>query len=152
MVVKEGTTYYMWYQDAGTSLATASHPLGPWTKVGVVLKDKRMGYVGGVVKVDGTWYMYGTYPNELRGDYGRCYVATANDPEGPWTVHNDPVLSPSASWEEGGYSEFEILYYDNTFHAFYGATIYDNNRYEPVGYAWSSDGYNFTKYSGEPDH
>jgi len=68
-VLKEQeNTYYMFYsglagERQGTlpqsiGLATADSPLGPWEKheKNPIIED--FGYVGGVIKVDGKYYMY----------------------------------------------------------------------------------------------
>jgi hypothetical protein len=58
---EDNDTFYMWYSGCDSEerwsmgLATADHPLGPWTKHAdnPVLKD--FGYLGGVLKVDGEY-------------------------------------------------------------------------------------------------
>ncbi len=167
MVVKDGDRYCMIYLSAGdspvgwgwsVSLAYADHPLGPWTKYenNPILVHQHMGYPGGLVKVKDKWYMFGTEPDEVQPDYGRMYVATADRLEGPWEVRDKPALSegPKGSWDEAGFSEFEVLYYDGMFHAFYGGCVFNAEpkiyRREGIGYAYSKDGFNFTKSKDNP--
>ena len=101
-IIKEGEDkYYMWYSAVSDAerqrrtregmmprcdigLATASGPLGPWTKhdANPVIED--FGYVGGVVKVDGKYYMYCEHPiGSASPDQGPMALATAEKPEGP---------------------------------------------------------------------
>jgi len=151
----ETDVYYMWYSAEGPTgrhigLATASSPLGPWKKYegNPVVKD--FGYLGSVVKLDGRFYMYTQYPVEVT-DQGPFCVATADAPEGPWTKYDrNPILTPGdwGAWDDGGYSEAGVRYNDGVFHWFYGGT--KTLKLESIGYAYSFDGYNFTKYSGNP--
>ena len=178
MVLKDGDKYHMIYLSAGDSpvgwgwsysLASADHPLGPWVKSekNPILVHQNQGYPGGLMKVDGKWYLYGTEPDEIHLDFGRMYVATADTLEGPWKVYEEPALSegPKGSWDEGGFSEFEVLHYNGMFHAFYGGskvadvtgaeTEEEINKIrqkvtESLGYAYSKDGIHFTKYEDNP--
>ncbi len=184
MVVKDAGKYYMIYMSAGdspvgwgwsVSLAYADNPLGPWFRYekNPILVHQRIGYPGGLVEVKGTWYMFGTEPDVTQLDFGRMYVATADSLTGPWKMREEPALSegPKGSWEEGGFSEFEVLYYNGMFHAFYGGSRYadvlnpaelgpgpysddaEKKRLrvvEDIGYAYSEDGFNFTKFQGNP--
>jgi len=177
MVVKDGGKYHMIYLSAGdspagwgwsVSLASSESPLGPWikSKANPILVHQHMGYPGGLVKVKGTWYMFGTEPDEIHLDFGRTYVATAKSLEGPWDVRDEPVISegPKGSWDEGGFSEFEVEYYDGMFHAFYGGSRIANIEgaseqevekirqrvQESIGYAYSKDGFHWTKYAHNP--
>ena len=165
-IIKEGTDkYYMWYSGMGSKkrdkwsigLATASSPLGPWKKYkdNPVLED--FGYVGGVVKVKGKYYMYTEHPIGSTGpDYGPIALAKAERPEGPWIKHKgNPVLSSGdwGSWDDGGFSEGEVTYREGIFHIFYGGAKLHPTRIqtrESIGYAYSFDGYKFTKYRNNP--
>lgn len=167
MVLKEGSgRYLMWYSGYGRTsgrrrwsvgLATAASPLGPWKKHERNPVIENFGYVGGVVKVRGKYYLYTAYPIGSTGpDYSPMALATADKPHGPWTKHKDnPVLKQGdwGQWDDGGFSEAEVLYHGGVFHMFYGGAKLYRPRIatrESVGYAYSFDGINFTKYGRNP--
>jgi hypothetical protein len=158
-VLKEReNTYIMWYsgmakgRPQAVGLATASSPLGPWTKYekNPIMTD--FGYVGGVVKVGGTYYMYAEHPvSENSPDQGPLCLATAEKPEGPWERYKgNPILSVegSGTWDDGGYSEAGMLYHEGIFHLFYGGTKW--RKFESIGYAYSFDGKTFHKHPQNP--
>jgi hypothetical protein len=168
--------YYMFYSAKGTGrdeklgrnvyevgIATADNPLGPWTKQpkNPVLWD--FGFVGSVVKRDGRYYMFNSAPLGGAGedypminrDYGPLSVATAEHPEGPWTVHPDPVMwhGQPGEWDDAGMSEAEVIYQSGVFHLFYGASARATEKRksrESIGYAYSFDGFNWHKYDRNP--
>jgi len=150
---EEEDKYYMWYNGNGyVGLATASHPLGPWTKYeGNPIHELRC-YIGGVVKVEGKYLMYCEYPiGENSPDQGPFILLTADKPEGPWTAYDqNPVLAPDdwGSWDDGGFSESGVVYHDGMFHMFYGATKW--SKLESIGYAYSFDGMNWHKHHANP--
>ena len=167
MVLKESTDkYYMWYSAKssltkrgvwGIGLATASSLLGPWEKYegNPVLED--FGYVGGAIKVKGKYYLYSAYPIGSTGaDYSPMAVAVADAPEGPWIRYDgNPVVERGewGEWDDGGFSEAEVLYHAGVFHLFYGgAKLYAPRRLtrESIGYAYSFDGFNWKKYGLNP--
>ena len=167
MVLKEGIDkYWMWYSGIGESeelskwsigLATAADPLGPWTKHpnNPVLED--FGYVGGVVKVRGKYHLYTAYPiNSTGPDYSPMSLAVADFPAGPWTRWpGNPVLREGewGEWDDGGFSEAEVLYSGGAFHMFYGGAKLFPERIrsrESIGYAYSLDGHHFVKYGRNP--
>jgi len=163
VIMKEGAydvgrgseTYFMWYAASGPTgrhigLATASNPLGPWKKHegNPIVKD--FGYLGGVVKVDGKFFMFVQYPVEVT-DQGPFRVAMAEKPEGPWTKYEgNPVMTPGdwGAWDDGGYSEARVRYHEGVFHMFYGGT--KTSKIESIGYAYSFDGFNWIKYGANP--
>ena len=151
---EEADKYYMWYSGRGVELAYADNPLGPWEKYegNPVIRENFGGYVGGVVKVDGKYYMYNEYPvSDSSPDQGPFALAIAEKPEGPWEVYEgNPVLPAGdwGAWDDGGFSEAGVLYHDGVFHTFYGGTKW--SKLESIGYAYSLDGYNFIKHSGNP--
>jgi hypothetical protein len=167
MVLKEGAgKYLMWYSATGTSpvhakwsigLATASHPLGPWKKYegNPVLVD--FGYVGGVLKVKDKYHLYAAHPIGSTGpDYSPMSLALAGSPVGPWTRWlKNPVLTagPKGAWDDGGFSEAEVIEANGLFHMFYGGAKIHPERIrtqESIGYAWSADGFSFVKHPQNP--
>lgn len=157
--------YYLFYslQQSDDQLnyyigmATANNPLGPWTKYEKNPVMKNFGYVGGITKKDGKYYMYNEYPTKVQAsDYGHISVAVADSIEGPWEPIKDaPVLSVESwgTWDDGGYSECNAYYDGNLFHMFYGGAKTDPYRLssrESIGYAYSVDGFHFTKYTRNP--
>ncbi len=158
-VLKEkGDIYYMWYFGSGgggmnsVGLAYSLSPLGPWKKYqhNPVLKD--FGYVGAVVKANGKYHMYNTYPIGLNSpDEGPICLATAEKPEGPWKKYEGNPVIPAGewgAWDDGGYSEAGMLYLEGVFHTFYAGVKW--KKLESIGYAYSFDGINFIKYGANP--
>jgi hypothetical protein len=164
-VLKRGTDqYYLFYGGFAAGhhccdigFATASSPLGPWKKHSgnPVLRD--FGYPGSIIFHNGKFYLYAEYPiGSTAPDYGPIALATAEKPEGPWTKwEGNPVLKAGdwGSWDDGGFSESKVTFWEGVFHLFYGGA----KRYEPrmltresVGYAYSFDGYHFIKYARNP--
>jgi hypothetical protein len=157
--------FIMWYAGKGTAkpegwhvgIATASHPLGPWEKYEGNPIMENCGYPGGVVLVDGTYYMYNEHPiGSTAPDYAPFALYTATDPYGPWKPwERNPVLAPAGlgAWDDGGYSEAKVIYNDGVFHCFYGGAKQEFPRIrtmESIGYAFSRDGYHFIKHVDNP--
>ncbi len=166
--------FYMWYSacdethrwDVG--LATAPHPLGPWTKYegNPVLVD--FGYVGGVLEVDGKWRIYSAFPIntpwtddemiksrslQYHSDYSPLAVAIGDKPEGPYVPYEgNPLMlgGKIGDWDDGGISEAEVLYNNGMYHMYYGAVRTYGPRIEGVGYAYSFDGFEWFKYGKNP--
>ena len=160
----EGTgrgQYYMFYCGVGkdedehdrglrhVGVAMAEHPLGPWTKYegNPIIRD--FGYLGGVEKIDGKLYMFNQFPIGLT-DQGNYTTAEAFDPYGPWKKSDEPVIRAGdwGAWDDGGFSEARFRYSDGVYHCFYGGT--KTPKIESIGYAYSFDGKNYHKYSGNP--
>lgn len=157
--------FLMWYCGMGSKepkkwsigLATASNPLGPWTKVSTNPVIDGFGYVSSVIKRNGKYLLYSEHPiGSTANDYGPMSLALADSPEGPWTPWNgNPVLpaGEKGAWDDAGYSEAKVLYRDGVFHMFYGGAkefVPRRLTQESIGYAYSFDGYHFIKYGGNP--
>jgi hypothetical protein len=145
------------YRHWGIGLATASSPLGPWKKYPGNPIVNNFGYVGGVVRHNGKYFLYTEHPiGSTAPDYGPISLATSDKPEGPWHIwEGNPVLKAGdwGAWDDGGFSESKVVFWDGIFHIFYGGA----KRYEPrmltresIGYAYSFDGYHFVKYARNP--
>ena len=165
-ILKEGVgSYTMLYSGRSgregakwhLGLATAPGPVGPWTKHegNPILED--FGYVGGVIRAQGSYWLYTEHPIGSTGeDYGPMCLATAPSLEGPWTPHGgNPVLAQGewGEWDDGGFSEAKVLYRDGLFHMFYGGAKLHPRRIlsrESIGYAYSLDGVHFVKHAANP--
>ncbi len=175
-ILKENDNQYLaFYQEnsgrGSMYLATARHPLGPWTPYEDNPVATGVGYVGGIVKAKGTYFLY--------HEIGDIYLATATSPEGPWEkysglagqaksaraigmkIEENPILQGDiGAWDSngffhaaGGYFEGSALYHDGVFHLFYtgGETAKTQaSRLESIGYAFSHNGYVFTKHPYNP--
>lgn len=119
-----------------------------------------------VVEVDGTWYLYYTAINTDVDWSNRIFVATADDPRGPWAkypddVHPEPVLEdPSCSGAEDEYcvGQSTVVYHDGLFWHWYTDTGEGDGAPPSPGVtmlATSTDGFHFdVQNGGEPvfDH
>lgn len=168
MVLREGENRYLMFYSGLSStnagpggwsigLAMAPHPLGPWKKHERNPVLTGFGYVGGVVKVGGKYHLYAEHPIGATGpDYGPISLAIARDPTGPWTRWDkNPVLHAGEkdAWDDGGFSEGEVLHFNGMFHLFAGGAKIHPVRIrsqESIGYAFSTDGYHFRKHPGNP--
>ena len=177
-VMKEGdekeSKYYMWYSGYSGStddgyfsigLATADNPLGPWTKHENNPIIKGFGYLGGVVKIDGKYRIYSAHKihngdmgaaspsQDYHSDYSPLGLAIGDNPEGPFKpVEKDLLLEKGqkGDWDEGGFSEAEVIHYDGMYHMFYGGTKLMGPRTESIGYAYSFNGFDWNKYGNNP--
>ncbi|MBQ2876600.1 MAG: hypothetical protein IJE25_06295 [Clostridia bacterium] len=165
-IIKESTDkYYLFYSlqrrddmlNYYIGLATADNPLGPFKKFDGNPIMKNFGYVGGVTKRDGKYYMFNEYPTRVQAvDYGHISYAFADSPEGPWTTCRDEPAMPVAdwgTWDDAGYSECNVKFDGTLFHMFYGGAKTHANRLlsqESMGYAYSADGRKFFKYGKNP--
>jgi hypothetical protein len=166
MILKEGTDRYtMWYSGYGTQekderwgigIATSNGPLGPWEKASANPVIPHFGYVGGVVKVKRKYYLYTAHPIGSTGaDYSPISLATSDSPEGPWAIEEKPVLHQGewGEWDDGGFSEAEVVFHSGVFHLFYGGAKLHPERIrtrESIGYAYSFNGRDFVKYGLNP--
>jgi hypothetical protein len=99
-----------------------------------------------VVFVNGTYYMY--YTEAPTGENDRVHLATSNDGLN-WTKKGKVLdVGAPGSWEPDRVGRPSVLYEQGEFRMWYDGQIYGVARH--VGYATSPDGYNWTKYAGNP--
>lgn len=96
-----------------------------------------------LIEEDGTWVLYffnfnsANWP-QIEATIGR---ATAENPEGPWTVDENPVLSPSeedGAWDSESVAYPSVIQTENGYVMFYIGQ--DTVGHERLGRATSSDG------------
>ena len=168
-----GGKFYMFYcglSSAGSTwsvgLATADAPEGPWTKKGEIVPD--FGYVTSVTYHDGLYWMYSEYPivsqpspwsymldgTPVAWDYGLVSIATSPAPEGPWTISHVALGLLANSWENGGSGGGGFVFpWKGRYVMLYSATAANAVRADlkdRIGYAYSSDGVNFTRSRHNP--
>jgi predicted GH43/DUF377 family glycosyl hydrolase len=74
------------------------------------------------------WMAYHDYSSPQIG------LAYADNPLGPWTKYTEnPILSPTESWESGGLWVTSMVEHEGTYYIFY----YGRSGYFHMGYAWS---------------
>lgn len=110
-VLYEAGTYYLFYigcnqkgYEQGTKtvcLATATSPLGPWTRRGAMVQTGAAPWCDSavwrpnIVKVDGTYHMF-VNGTKVSDTFERIGLATATSLLGPWTVRQTAVLDVGA--------------------------------------------------------
>lgn len=88
---------------------------------------------------DGTWTMYGG--GRQTGDEPVIWRATAPDPDGPWTVHPEPVLLPTtAGWDNDGVDHPAVVATANGYLMAYGGASTAAPNRNRIGFARSADG------------
>ena len=160
-VMFDGTTYRMWFgghngpNNRQIGYATSPDSIN-WTKYGSnpVLSPGPPGswddeYVDSpwVIFIKGKYHMWYTGSN---GSVVQSGHATSLD----GIIWEKDTLNPilpageAGSWDEGGaYQPCVLIGNDSTYHMFYSGGGYLQWK---IGYAYSSDGQNWTKYSGNP--
>ncbi len=95
----------------------------------------------------GEFRMY--YHGFTMGGAHQIGLATAPSPEGPWTKYSgNPVLTPGpGSWDAHSVRVPMVWKEGSDYHMIY--TGYSGSAYQ-IGYAYSSDGINWTKHASNP--
>ena len=103
------------------------------------------------VRGDGTWVMYFSTERRSRGEpAGAIARATANQPAGPWTPEDMPVLQPGRlnTWDEPVVSQPDVLKTDDGYVMYYTGLYYrEANWTSSIGLATSPDGVTWIKYN-----
>lgn len=174
-VLKEGSTYYLYYTASANVLTTplsvgvaTSSDGKSWTKRGdsPLLQGDGQGYnalsIGDtrILKDGRKWIMYFNtreYPGPGPGPFiGR---ATANTPDGPWIMGEEAVLTigKESTWDAGFVSPSDILKVNGKYYLYYsGGTAYipafGYHNVHQLGLAISDDGIHFDKYDDPNSH
>lgn len=92
-----------------------------------------------LVEDDGSWTMFGS--GRLTGDRPVIWRATASGPEGPWTVHPEPLLEPApGEWDGGVIDHPSVVASDEGYLMTYGGASGARPNRNRIGAARSADG------------
>jgi len=155
--------YHMWYggSDYPVNGGTICYATSP---DGVVWSKDSLNNPVLDVGLNGTWddtyvwapcvvfddSIYHLWYHASNGSITSIGHATAPHPDSVWTKDpNNPVLDPgsSNSWDYPGVGAPSVIYDGFRFHMFYDGGVFVAWR---IGYAWSTDGSNWTKYDKNP--
>lgn len=104
-----------------------------------------------LVDADGTWLLYGG-ARTAGNDAPIIWRATAPGPNGPWTMHPEPVLTPSADgWDSAITDHPSVLRTADGYLMSYGGASGAQPNRNRIGLAQSSDGIAWTRTSATLD-
>ncbi|MHA1371273.1 MAG: hypothetical protein ACTSWN_13715 [Promethearchaeota archaeon] len=154
--------YMMWYGAQsktghdGIHFATSEDGIH-WKKYGVVIEPGSNNHVNdpSVVLVDGVFYMY--FSVAPVDELDEIWMATSNDGIN-WAIHGRVLGPDDSGWDSLKVGRPSVLYQDGMFKMWFDGSEKDpENPTMPkpgtgrhVGYATSNDGYNWTKWPGNP--
>lgn len=179
-VVKEGSTYKMWYTCGGMNYpadtllrsrlcyATSSNGInwnkyngnpildvsytGGWDSLGAETASVIIDSFAPISERYKMWYA-GQYYNDYRYDIGYAFSADGIN----WTKHSGPVLQVGsfAQWDNGFLEGPSVIKDGNTYKMWYcgyDASVNGNTTdgHANIGYATSSDGINWIKHPSNP--
>ena len=148
-VILDGSTFKMWYVASGSSeyaIGYATSPDGKtWTKYAknpIIHSTEYLGYPT-VIEDGHTFKMW--YAHAL------VSISYAISTDGiTWTWKGDAVkVGKVADWDAGWLFSPSVIHDSNGYKMWYSALSADGRR-AGVGFAFSSDGVTWTKYSGNP--
>lgn len=167
-VIYENGVYKMWYGGQGEDWHDRIHYTESadgvtWSKKGVVLDNGTSNHVNdpSVVKVNGVYYMY--YTEAIQSIVDQISLAVSDD--GINWVKKGAILSKGnvGQWDSCFVGRPSVIYENGQFKMWYDGrkdwingdlSAYGCPRNQgskrSVGYAFSTDGYNWTKYTGNP--
>ena len=113
-------------------------------------------FIGSVYQEpDGTWVMFISCWVEGEGMITGMCQASAQEPAGPWTIDDHPVLltGPNDAWDGSYIFATDVIKTEQGYYMYYSG-IYGGNRrgipWQQIGLATSQDGVTWIKYN-DPD-
>jgi len=160
VVIKDGSTYKMWYggyngNTMRIGYATSSDGIA-WTKyagnpvmdVGAANSwESKMVAPGTVIREDNEYRLW------YQGSNGNHWeLGYTSSPDGiTWTRHaGNPILRVGAGandWDRSELGHFTVVNASGSYHGWFAA---NNGANWAIGYGYSYDGTNWTKYTGNP--
>lgn len=155
-VLADSNKYKMWYLNAGgtgtVGYAESTDGLS-WNRIGsqpVMVPGTNYWEMvticpGPVIKVNNQYWMY--YSGSAVGGMGPSQTGLATSVDGiNWTKRTNPVLTAQTGWETSVIAS-DVIKIGNTFYMYYTGRTFPIYK---IGLATSTDGINWTKYSGNP--
>ncbi|MGD8778593.1 MAG: hypothetical protein PVH88_06475 [Ignavibacteria bacterium] len=156
-VIYNGTTYEMWYAaydgtnyrigyaSSSDGINWSKYSNNPVLDLGASNEWDYYNVSHPTVIYNGT--SYEMWYNGYDGSYS--YIGYASSSDGiNWTKYSgNPIIKGNASWEANMVGHPNVLFDGTTYEMWYSASDGTNYR---IGYATSSDGINWSTYSGNP--
>ncbi|GAB4242523.1 MAG: hypothetical protein Tsb0034_20020 [Ekhidna sp.] len=164
-LIKIEETYYLFYNDyvggwPPTDIRigyASSTDLKNWTRNPTIsLSGEDIDYLNGInehpsvssvlVDEEGTIFLY--FDVFINGKGTGVGLATADNVDGPWDVHDQMVLKPTpGSWDEHGMAASDVVLTDDGYRLYYGGLMGSiTNPEMAIGMAESVDGIHWEKH------